>query len=108
MSHFSSQDNITYDELLRTLIHENERILTKDWRLTYRQATFYDCESSHGLSKAEMPVIDSLPSGAAILTNKRLLLLSAQVHNGELSRQYGDGLVNYEIVEMKRVGLGTT
>eukprot|EP00117_Sycon_ciliatum_P006791 scpid99760/ scgid10169/ len=70
------KDNITYEDLLQTLIHENERILTKDWRLGYRQATFYDCEET------PTTIVDNLPSGAAILTNKRLLLLSAQVHKG--------------------------
>ena len=81
------QDNITYEDLLQTLIHENERILTKDWRLLYRQATFFDCEMKPAA------VMDTLPCGAAILTNKRLLLLSAQVHKGEYFEVVDNGEV---------------
>ena len=74
---------MTFEDLLQSLAHDGETVLTNDWRLLYNKATIYDCE----VESTPPRVLEELPCGGAVLTNKRLLLMSASVGQG-ITRYY--------------------
>ncbi|XP_077982974.1 uncharacterized protein LOC144437822 [Glandiceps talaboti] len=79
------QDNLTYEQILSTVLFEDERVLLNNQYIYYTSVIFLDENSQCLTNKPPMT------HGRAFLTTRRLLLLSAE--NGIVSSLTGPSLL---------------
>jgi len=76
----SARGNMSYNELLSGLIYKDEQIVSSDY-MDYISLSVYD---------ESFKLLHTKPAGKAILTNKRMLLMSTQYYENFSLTQFGD------------------